>query len=77
MVQEGVLDKPKVDAIFGIHINSQLEVGKVGYRPGGTMASVNSFTIKVNGRQTHGAYPGRAWTPSSCLAQMINALQTS
>ncbi|HEX8530532.1 MAG TPA: amidohydrolase [Cytophagales bacterium] len=76
MVQEGVLDKPKVDAIFGIHINSQLEVGKVGYRPGGTMASVNSFTIKVNGRQTHGAYPWSGVDPIVVSAQMINALQT-
>src|SRR5690606_34845355 len=40
MVQEGVLTDPAVDVIFGLHINSQIEVGKIGYRPGGTMASV-------------------------------------
>jgi amidohydrolase len=76
MVKEGVLENPKVDAIFGIHINSQLEAGKLGYRPGGTMASVNSFTMKVNGRQTHGAYPWSGVDPIVVSAQIINGLQT-
>ncbi len=76
MVKEGVLENPKVDAIFGIHINSQLEAGKLGYRPGGTMASVNSFTMKVNGKQTHGAYPWSGVDPIVVSAQIINGLQT-
>ncbi|MFN5640914.1 MAG: amidohydrolase, partial [Sphingobacteriales bacterium] len=55
MVKEGVLENPKVDAIFGLHINSQTEVGKIGYRPGGTMASVHDMRIVIKGRQAHGA----------------------
>ena len=39
MVKEGVLENPKVDVIFGLHINAQTEIGKIKYRPGGTMAS--------------------------------------
>ena len=38
MVKEGVLDNPKVDAIFGLHINSGTHVGKITYKPGGMMA---------------------------------------
>ena len=43
MIQEGVLENPKVDAIFGLHINSQTEVGKIRYRPGATMAAVDQL----------------------------------
>jgi metal-dependent amidase/aminoacylase/carboxypeptidase family protein len=41
MVKEGVLNNPKVDVIFGLHINAQTEVEK--YRPEGTMASSDWF----------------------------------
>ena len=76
MVKEGVLQNPKVDAIFGLHINSQTEVGKIAYRPGGTMAAVNDFKITVKGRQAHGAYPWSSVDPVVTSAQMILALQT-
>ncbi len=76
MVEEGVLENPKVDAIFGLHINAQTEVGKIGYKPGGTMASVNSFSIQVKGKQTHGAYPWLGVDPVVVSAQIINSLQT-
>ncbi len=76
MVKEGVLENPKVDVIFGLHVNSQIEAGKLSYRPGGTMASVNSFTMKVKGRQTHGAYPWSGVDPIVVSSQIINALQT-
>ena len=76
MIKEGVLENPKVDAIFGLHINSQTEVGKIGYRPGGTMAAVNDFKITVTGRQAHGAYPWSSVDPVVTSAQIITALQT-
>ncbi|HEX8266196.1 MAG TPA: amidohydrolase [Pyrinomonadaceae bacterium] len=57
MVKEGVMDNPKIDAIFGIHINSQTEIGKIKYKSGAVMASSDWFQIKVKGKQTHGAYP--------------------
>ena len=76
MVKEGVLDNPKVDVIFGLHINSQTEVGKVTYRPGGTMASVNDLKITVKGKQSHGAYPWSSVDPVVVSAQIINNLQT-
>lgn len=76
MVKEGVLQNPKVDAIFGLHINSQTEVGKITYRPGGTMAGVNDMQIVVKGRSAHGAYPWSSVDPIVVSAQIINGLQT-
>lgn len=76
MVKEQVLENPKVDVIFGLHINSQTEVGKIGYRPGGTMASVNDLKIKVQGKQAHGADPWSSIDPIVVSAQIINNLQT-
>ncbi|SDQ00761.1 carboxypeptidase Ss1. Metallo peptidase. MEROPS family M20D [Mucilaginibacter sp. OK268] len=76
MVKEGVLENPKVDAIFGLHINSQTEVGKITYRPGGTMAGVNDMQIIVKGRSAHGAYPWSSIDPIVVSAEIINNLQT-
>lgn len=76
MVKEGVLQNPKVDVIFGLHINSQTEVGKLAYRPGGTMAAVNDMQIIVKGKSSHGAYPWSSVDPIVTSAQIVNALQT-
>jgi amidohydrolase len=76
MIKEGVLDNPKVDVMFGLHINSQTEAGKIKYRPGGTMAASDWFTIKVKGKQTHGSQPWAGIDPVVVSAQIINGLQT-
>jgi amidohydrolase len=76
MVKEGVMENPKVDVAFGLHIDSQLEVGDISYRPGGTMASVNDMRILVKGRQAHGAAPWSSVDPIVVSAQIINNLQT-
>jgi amidohydrolase len=76
MVKEGVLESPKVDVIFGLHISSQTELGKITYRPGGLMASVNDMRITVKGRQAHGAAPWSSVDPIVVSAQIISNLQT-
>lgn len=77
MVKEGVLDKgPKPEVIFGLHINSQTEVGTLKYRPGGIMAAADVFRIKVKGKQVHGASPWGGVDPIVVSAQIINGLQT-
>lgn len=76
MVKENVLDNPKVDVIFGLHIWSQIEAGKIAYRPRGTMASVNDLKITVKGKQAHGADPWSSVDPIVVSAQIINNLQT-
>ena len=74
MVKEGVLEG--MDAIFGLHINAQTEVGQVKYRPEGIMAAVNSFEIKIKGKQTHGSTPWTGIDPIVTAAQIINNVQT-
>lgn len=76
MVKEGVMENPKVDVAFGLHINSQTEVGTIGYKPGGALASVNDVRIVVKGRQAHGASPWSSVDPIVVSAQIINNLQT-
>ena len=76
MIKEGVLDNPKVETIFGLHINSQTPVGQITYRPTGTMASSDQLTITVKGKQTHGAYPWEGIDPIVTSAQIIMGLQT-
>ena len=76
MVKEGVLENPKTDVIFGLHISSQTELGKITYRSGGLMASVNDMRIVVKGRQAHGAAPWTSIDPIVISAQIINNLQT-
>lgn len=76
MVQEGVMDNPKVDVVFGMHINSKLEVGKISYHPGGSMAAVNDMRIVIRGKPSHGAYPWSSIDPIVTAAEIINNLQT-
>jgi amidohydrolase len=75
MVKEGVLENPRVDAIFGLHV-FPLPVGSVDYRSGAIMASADSFTIRVKGRQTHGAMPWAGVDPVVIGSQIVMALQT-
>jgi amidohydrolase len=76
MVKEGVLKNPDVDAIFGLHISSILDVGKITYKPGGIMAAAQSFEINVYGKQAHGSRPWSSVDPIVASAQIINGLQT-
>lgn len=75
MVKEGVMDNPKIDAVFGLHINAQIEIGKIGYKPGAAMASSDWFAIKVKGKQTHGAYPWLGIDPIAVASQIYIGLQ--
>lgn len=76
MVKEGVLKNPDVDAIFGLHINSQTPVGVIRYKAGGTMAAAQSFTINVKGKQSHGSQPWSGVDPILISAKIIDGLQT-
>ena len=76
MIKEGVLENPKVDVIFGLHMDAQTEVGKINYKPGGFMAAVGTVKITVNGKPSHGAAPWSSVDPIVVSAQIINSLQT-
>ncbi|MBI1745809.1 MAG: amidohydrolase [Acidobacteria bacterium] len=76
MVKEGVLENPKVSAIFGLHVMPFLDVGTVGYRSGATMASADKFTIEIIGKKVHAAYPHTGIDPVPIAAQVVMGLQT-
>jgi amidohydrolase len=75
MVKEGVMENPKVDAIFGLHIQSGLEVGKVKYKSGSLMAAADWFSITVKGKGSHGSQPWLGVDPIQVGAQIIEGLQ--
>ena len=74
MVKEGVLENPKVDVAFGLHISSMVEVNNITYKPGGTMAAADRFVITVKGKQTHGSQPWGGIDPITVSAQIIQGL---
>jgi amidohydrolase len=74
MVEEGVMED--VDAIFGLHINSQTPAGVIKYKPGPAMAAVDELEITVNGKQAHGAYPWSSVDPIVTASQIVMGLQT-
>ncbi len=76
MVKEGVMENPKVDVIFGLHIWALTEVGKLSYRPGGFNAGVSDMKIIVKGKSSHAAYPWNSVDPIVTSAEIINNLQT-
>lgn len=76
MVQEGVLDNPKVDAIFGLHVSSAYPAGWLSWRSGPAMAAADQFWIDVTGKQTHGARPWSGIDPIVVSSQIILGLQT-
>jgi len=75
MVKEGVLEDPKVDAIFGLHV-FPYETGTLAWRPRGIMAAGDRIEISVTGRQTHGAQPWLGVDPIVVGSQIVLALQT-
>jgi amidohydrolase len=76
MVKEGVLNNPKVDVIFGLHMDALLEVGKISYHPGGAMAGTGDLKITVKGKPSHGSQPWLSVDPIVTSAEIINSLQT-
>ena len=75
MIKAGVMENPKVDAVFGLHV-FPFPAGSIVYRSGPLMASADSFVIKVKGRQTHGAVPWGGVDPIVIGSQIVMALQT-
>ncbi|MGZ8558375.1 MAG: amidohydrolase, partial [Chitinophagaceae bacterium] len=75
MIKEGVMENPKVDAIFGLHIQSRIEMGKIEYKPGAFMAAADFFSIKVKGKASHGSQPWLGVDPIAVSAQIMQGLQ--
>jgi amidohydrolase len=75
MIKEGALDAPKVQAVFGLHMDPALPVGEVGWAAGPIFASSDQFVIEIQGKKTHGAYPHTGLDPVPVAAEMVQALQ--
>ena len=75
MVREGVLENPRVDAIFGLHV-FPYETGTLAWRARGIMAAGDTIQIVVKGRQTHGALPWAGVDPIVVSSQIVLGLQT-
>ena len=76
MVKEGVMENPKVDAVFGLHIEAAIEEGTIEWKSGSFMAAADFFTIHVKGKASHGSQPWLGVDPITASAQIINGLQT-
>lgn len=79
MIQEGAMENPKVTRVMGFHegqLDESVTKGKIAYRPGPMMASMDRFLIEVNGKGYHGAYPESSRDPIMAAAQIVTALQT-
>ncbi len=76
MIDAGVLENPRVDAIFGLHLIPAFPTGTVAYRPGPILASGDAFALKVTGKQTHGGFPWNGIDPIVSSAQIIMGMQT-
>jgi amidohydrolase len=76
MVQQGALQNPKPDAVFGLHVVSGLPAGRLAYRGGQAMASADELRIKVIGQQGHAGYPWRAVDPVTTASEIVLGLQT-
>lgn len=75
MIQQGVLENPKVDRMLALHVFPDLEVGKVGFRPGMYMASCDEIHIRINGKGGHGAMPHKVIDPVLISSHLITSLQ--
>jgi amidohydrolase len=76
MIAEGVMENPRVDAAFGIHVGSNIPVGKVAVRPGPVNASADSAQVTIRGLGGHAARPHIAIDPIVVGAHCIVALQS-
>ena len=75
MIEEGVLDNPKVDAIFGLHCDPTIQTGKIGYKTGALMAFTSEFTILLQGKGGHAADPSNSIDPIIMASDVIQELQ--
>lgn len=75
MIQEGVLENPKPQAVIGQHVMPFIDAGKVGFRAGKYMASTDEIYVKVIGRGGHGAQPQQNIDPVIITAHILTALQ--
>lgn len=76
LIEDGCLQNPKVDYVFGLHVQANVEVGQIECKSEILNASSNSLNIKIKGKRAHGAYPESGVDALVCAAQVITSLQS-
>jgi len=76
MIEAGVLDNPRVDEIYGLHLTTQDAAGSVNVRRGPTMASGDGFSVEVTGKGGHAAYPHLSVDPMTAAAHILIGMQS-
>ncbi|MEM7586646.1 MAG: M20 family metallopeptidase [Acidobacteriota bacterium] len=76
LIAAGVLENPQVEAIFGLHVEPDIDVGRFEVRYGQRNASSDNVKLTIHGRSGHGAYPADTVDAIVVAAQVISALQT-
>lgn len=76
MIEEGVLEAPRVDCAYALHVWNDLDVGTASVSPGPVMASVDEFSMTIRGAGGHAGRPHQAADPIVCAAHVITAIQT-
>jgi len=75
MIEDGIFDE-NTKAIFGLHVSTEIPMGKIGIRYGQMNAASDMLTLKIVGKSTHGAYPHEGIDAIVIAGQLISALQT-
>lgn len=75
LIKENVLQDPKVESLFALHVYPEMDAGKVGFREGLYMASCDEIYITINGKGGHGAMPHQTIDPIIIGAQLLTSLQ--
>jgi len=75
MIKEGVLENPKPQAIFGLHVHPGLQIGQLSFRAGKVMASADELYMTVKGKGGHAAAPHQAVDPILIASHLIISLQ--
>jgi amidohydrolase len=76
MIKEGLMENPKPDVAFGMHVWSSVEVGHIEYKPGGFMAAADGLKITIKGQGSHGSSPWKSIDPVVVGSEIVMALQT-
>ena len=76
MIEDGVLDAPKVDAAFGLHVMNNLPIGRIAATGGAIMGSVDKFDVTIRGKGGHAAMPHEAVDPILAASHVVAALQS-
>ena len=76
MIEDGVMENPKVDAVFGLHVSPEIDAGKIGIKYGQTNAYTDGIEIIIYGRGCHAARPQEGVDAIVIAGQIIIALQS-